>query len=379
MSSIRKREWQSPTGEIKTAWQVDYRDSAGKRRSKQFPRKKEAERWLTTASWQVAQGVHTADSQSVSVAKAAQLWLDGVRANNREPTTVAAYEQQVRLHIVPVCGAVRLSQLTAPMVRQFLDRWQSSLSRPMATRVFRSFRAVISDAQERGLVAQNVALAVRIKKAPREKGRIVVPTKADLRAILHTAETMGEQANALMLLLVFSGLRASELRGLTWTNIDLRRAQLHVTQRADAHGDMGNPKSRTSHRTIPLPPRVVAALKAWKLACPPNALQLVFPSKRGKPMPHGVMMKSLVTPVQQAAGTTACDDLLKGKYTLHEFRHAAASMWIDQGLNPKRVQTLMGHSSIQMTFDTYGHLFEHAKRDADDAQAIERALFNDAT
>ena len=60
-------------------------------------------------------------------------------------------------------------------------------------------------------------------------------------------------------------------------------------------------------------------------------------------------------------------------------RHAAASLWIEHGLNGKRVQTLMGHSSIQVTFDTYGHLFDQAQKDADDAAAIERALFADAT
>jgi len=64
---------------------------------------------------------------------------------------------------------------------------------------------------------------------------------------------------------------------------------------------------------------------------------------------------------------------------MHAFRHAAASLWIEQGLNPKRIQALMGHSSIQMTYDTYGHLFEQAEKDAQDASAIERALFADAT
>jgi integrase len=64
---------------------------------------------------------------------------------------------------------------------------------------------------------------------------------------------------------------------------------------------------------------------------------------------------------------------------MHAFRHAAASLWIEQGINPKRVQALMGHSSIQMTFDTYGHLFDLADEDAQDAAAIERALFSDAT
>lgn len=107
------------------------------------------------------------------------------------------------------------------------------------------------------------------------------------------------------------------------------------------------------------------------LRCPAHEADLVFPSAKGKPLSHHVLMKFHVAPLLSAAGTP--------HYGMHAFRHAAASLWIEQGLNPKRVQTLMGHKSIQVTFDTYGHLFEQRDRDASDAAAIERALFGDAT
>ncbi|HVM22075.1 MAG TPA: hypothetical protein VM308_02085 [Sphingomicrobium sp.] len=111
--SIRKRTWTSPAGETKTAWLVDYRDAGGHRRSKQFTRKKEAEAWLVNASWEVKQGTHTPDSKSITVDAAAHIWLDQSRREGLEPTTIAAYEQHVRLHIVPLCGARKLSQLKA--------------------------------------------------------------------------------------------------------------------------------------------------------------------------------------------------------------------------------------------------------------------------
>lgn len=72
MSSIRKRAW-AVSGEQRTAWVVDYRDSGGVRRSKQFARKRDAESWATQAAWQVSRGVHTADSQSITVEKACEL------------------------------------------------------------------------------------------------------------------------------------------------------------------------------------------------------------------------------------------------------------------------------------------------------------------
>lgn len=380
--AIRKRAWIAPDGTEKTAWQVDYKDQAGKRRAKQFTRKKDAEAWATTAKAEVQQGVHTPDSLSITVEKAAEQWLNAVRANGREVTTIAAYDQHIRLHIVPKCGAIRLSQLTAPKVRSILDDWLMHLSRPMALRLLRTLKAIITDAQERGQVAQNVALAVKPRKVTREKPKASPPSKAELRAILKAAEEAELKARAMIEIAIFSGMRASELRGLAWPAVDLKRGQVTVERRADAKGTIGPPKSRAGHRTIPLPPRVIAVLKAWKLACPAHSAELVFPSEKGKPLSHRVLTLNLVDPVQVAAKVTMPIESPAepvARYGMHAFRHAAASLWIEQGLNPKRVQTLMGHSSIQVTFDTYGHLFEQVEKDRQDASAIERALFSDAT
>lgn len=383
MATIRKRRWTAADGQTKTAWQVDYKDQHGNRRSKQFLRKKDADVWAVTAASEVQRGIHTPDSLSISVEQAADLWLESVRANDREPTTVAAYEQHVRLHIVPKCGTKKLSQINSPQVRSMLDDWLSTLSRPMATRVFRSFKAILSDAQERGHVAQNVALAVKVKKAPREKAKVTIPSKAELRAILEVAEGCADlKSRAIMELVIFSGIRASELRGLTWTSIDLKRATVTIHQRADAKGVIGPPKSSAGFRTIPLPSRVLGTLRSWKVACPAHKLDLVFPSQKGRVLSHQVLANKHLKPLLVTAGVTKpgvrnADET--AKYTAHLFRHAAASLWIEQGMNPKRVQTLVGHGSIQVTFDTYGHLFEQAEKNADDASAIERALFFDAT
>lgn len=369
--AIRKRTWTAADDTAKTAWLVDYRDQAGKRRAKQFSHKKAAEQWAVNAAGEVQRGIHTPDSTSITVAQAAQRWLDAVRANKREATTVAAYEQHVRLHIVPKCGARKLSQLTTPEVKRFLDEWLLGLSRPMAVRVLRSLKAILAEAQVSGLVAQNVAQAVRPRKVTRDKAKASPPPKTALRAILAASEAVDLKARTVVELAIFSGMRACELRGLAWPAVDLKRGVVMVEQRADARGDMGPPKSAAGRRIIPLPPRVVAVLKQWKLACPAQPQELVFPSQRGKPISHHILLNDVVGPVVAAAKV--------GKFGLHSFRHAAASLWIEQGLNPKRVQALMGHSSIAVTFDVYGHLFEQTETDAGDAAAIERALFADAT
>lgn len=386
MTSIRKRAWTGPDGAEKTAWQVDYRDAGGKRRSKQFSRKKEAEAWLTTAAYQVQQGTHTPDSQSITVAEAADLWLARGRREKLETSTLAAYGQHVRLHIVPMCGGRKLSQITRPMAEGWRDHLMDKLSRPMASRVLRSLTAIVSEAQSRGYVAQNVIAGVKVRRTKREKAKVTIPTKAELRAILDAARLSAEpMALPLAMLTTFAGLRASELRGLPWRCIDLKAATVTVEQRADLKNVIGPPKSEAGYRTIPLPPLAVQALRAWKLACPKSDDDLVFPSIAKVVMSYRYMALNIMGAVQIAGGVCSTvpgkDDkpITTALYTLHDFRHAAASLWIEQRVNPKRVQRWMGHSSIQVTFDTYGHLFDQADQDGAVAIAIEQEIFRRPT
>ena len=385
MASVRKRTWASPNGELKTAWQVSYKDQSGKRRTKQFDRKKDADKWIVEAAWEVSRGIHSPDHNSPMISEVANLWIENRKAENLEPTTIAAYDQHIRLHINPLCGAVKLSQLTTPIVEGYRDTLVRTLSRAMATRVLRTLKAIISEAMRRGLVSQNVALPVRIKKQTRKKSQIAVPSKNRLRCMLETSRDLHCPAtHALYCLAIFAGLRASELRGLIWSSINFDRRFVEVAQRASASGQNGPPKSNAAYRSIPLPDMAINALKEWKLACPVSDLNLVFPSIHGKVMSWNYMTDHLVNPVLIDIGEVKQADetgekKLKPLWSLHDFRHAAASLWIEQRVDARRVQYLMGHSSITVTFDTYGHLFEQTERDIATGTAIERALFADAT
>jgi integrase len=376
MASIRKRTWTSPAGETKTAWLVDYRDAGGHRRSKQFTRKKEAEAWLVSASWEVKQGTHTPDSKSITVEAAAQIWLDQAKRECLEPTTIAAYEQHVRLHIVPLCGARKLSQLTKPMVEGYRDQFLDKLSRAMARRVLRSLSAIVAEAERRGYVAKNPCSGVTVRRASRDKVKPVIPTKAEMKAIIEAAQVSDQPMDApLVVTDIFCGLRASEIRGLTWCQVDLKAKTLTVDQRADAKNQIGAPKSAAGSRVIPLPDLVVSELRKWKLQCPRTNLDLVFPSERRAVLSHTSLHRLHLWPVQIAAGVCNDED---ARYSSHAFRHCAASLWIEQRVSPKRVQTWLGHSSIQMTFDTYGHLFEQADADSAVMQAVEREVLGGA-
>ena len=188
-----------------------------------------------------------------------------------------------------------------------------------------------------------------------------------------------------MLTVLFTGLRASELRGLDWTDVELDRGRLHVRQRANIRGTLGSPKSAAGRRTVPLTPIVMNALKARKLAT--GGTGLVFGTAEGMPVTMDRIIRHGWQPAQVAAGVTkvarvddAGDPVMVAKYPgLHAARHFYASWCINPreagglGLDAKTVQERLGHSGIAITLDTYGHLFPR-RDDAEELAAGEAAL-----
>jgi integrase len=238
----------------------------------------------------------------------------------------------------------------------------------MARRVMRSLRSIISEAQRRGYVAQNAAAGVVVGAQKRAKPKPIIPTKAEMKAIVAAGLKSDQPMDAALIVTeVFAGLRASELRGLAWPQINLRAKTLTVDRRADAKNKIGPPKSAAGYRTIPLPELVVSELRKWKLRCPNTELELVFPSERKAVLSHTSLHRLHLHPVQKGAD-------IERSYTSHAFRHCAASLWIEQRVSPKRIQSWMGHSSIQVTFDTYGHLFDQAEADAAVVDAVQREV-----
>ena len=249
----------------------------------------------------------------------------------------------------------------------------------MARKVLLSIKSIIRDAHRRGHVAQNVATDVRIHNGNgRAKLRvgIDIPTPQEIKAILDHAAP--GRARAFLMTAALTGMRASELRGLTWANVDLSGRQLKVVQRADAYGTIGDPKSAAGTRTISISDMVINVLREWRLQCPRGELDLVFPTKSGKVVEHANIVHQNLSPAQVRAGVV--DGNGKPKYGLHCLRHFYASWCInsrrDGGLElaPKIVQQRLGHSSISLTLDVYGHLFP-SQDDGSELQAAEKALF----
>jgi integrase len=382
--SVRKRIWQNRDGSQGQAWVVAYTDQGGTRRMKNFDRRRDADAFHATVGVDVRRGLHVPDSQSILVAEAAQLWLESTARLERSTRT--QYGQHVGLHIVPLLGAMKLSQLTVPVVRSFEDKLAVDRSPAMVRKILTSLGSILADAQERGLVAQNVVRGLRSHRRGKDADRrrngklkvgVDIPTPDEVCAIL-AALDQSPRWRPLFLTAPFTGLRASELRGLRWSDLDLKRGELHVRQRADRYNRIGPPKSDAGERTVPLPPMLVNVLRTWKLACPKGDLDLVFPNGRGGVEDYSNIIKRGLRPIEVAAGVVTKSG--KAKYPgLHSLRHFYASWCInrrvDGGLELplKLVQVRLGHASIQMTADRYGHLFPRGD-DGAELAAAEKAL-----
>lgn len=371
MATVRKRVRIAANGEEKTVWVADYFDQLRTRHLKTFATKKAAAAWLVETQGEVTRGTHTPERASINVWQAAQLWLERGKVEALEKGTMRGYEVVVRLHIGPTLGAVKLAQLSTPNLEAWRDRLlagtahKKPLNRPRARKVLAILKAILSEAQRRGMVAQNAALPVKVDTKRRDVKKLEVgidiPGKDDIQRLL--AAVTGRH-RPLIVTAIFTGQRASELRGLPWSAVDFAKRTITVRQRADEWGTIGMPKSAAGQREIPMSPAVFNTLRAWKLVCPKGELDLVFPNILGKVQPLSNISCRMWRPLQKAVGMV--DAAGEPRFNFHTLRHFFASWAIERGFTPKRLQALLGHSSIQMTFDRYGHLFpsledDHAK------------------
>jgi integrase len=405
--SVRKRTWTNRDGSKGQAWVAEYTDHEGKRRLRTFETKQAADSFHVGVTGELRAGTHVPDSQSITVAEAGRLWLKRCEADGLEQSTVDYYQQHLDRHIIPVIGAVKLSRLTMPMLTTFQDKLRElDRSSTMVRKVRISLGALLADAQRRGLVGQNVVHALprslhgkEARAAARQKGKLRVgvdiPSLDEIRATIAATNDSDGLRPPVALTDIFTGLRISELRGLPWDNIDLKRAELHVRQRADRYNKIGPLKTVAAERITPLPPTLVSKLRKWKLACPHSELNLVFPAADGSVESYVNITRHALNPILLAAGVTAPvldghgkpvkdedgKPIVAAKYGWHSLRHFYASWCInrkvDGGLElpPKMVQQRMGHASIAITMDVYGHLFPSGD-DGAELAAAEKAFLS---
>ena len=168
-------------------------------------------------------------------------------------------------------------------------------------------------------------------------------TRQELGAVFATA---GAPWATLFRIYAFTGLRRGELLGLKWSDVELDAGRIHIRRSFGRYG-FGEPKSRAGRRVVALAPSLVAELRRHKLASSPNDHDLVFASQADTPISPDNLYRAWARTLRKAG---------LRHLPMHSLRHTAVSLLIQAGANPKQLQKMVGHGSIQLTFDTYGHL-----------------------
>ena len=309
---------------------------------------------------------------SITICAFLNQWLTEVVAPRRELATWRGYETNVRRHIVPIIGHVRLTKLSATMVQRLLnDLRRQGLAPRTVQYVHATLRAALNVALRWGLVQRNVATAVDPVTVKRKEVAPFTPEEA--RQILDTAQV--HRLASFFTVAMALGLRPSEALGLTWSDIEFDQSLLHV-RRALERGPDGyrfkEPKSRTSRRTIVLPAVCVESLKSHRIRQASDRLKagvswqnldLVFCSEVGAPLHRSEMSRQFALLLKRSG---------VAHHRLYDCRHTAASLLLAQGVSPRVVMETLGHSSYSLTMDTYAHVYASALRDA--AAAMDRAL-----
>jgi len=291
-------------------------------------------------------------------------WLEGRRPSLR-PRTYDGYSTVIRSRIVPVLGHLTLDKVTpAALAAAYGQLLARGLAPRSVVHAHRLLHRAFEDAVKWGLLPRNPCDLVEPPHAPRPA--IHPFTVSEVATLL--AACADDPIGPLVTVAVLTGLRLGELLGLQWGDIDWERGELSVVravQRVTGRGlVVVEPKTASSRRRVPLPPQALEALRqqrrrqaAQRLAAGPAWAdgQWVFTTAVGTPLDpsdvHAAYRRLLAR-----AGLPP--------RRFHDLRHTTATLLLTDGVHPKVVASLLGHSTIQLTLDTYSHVTPTLAREA---------------
>jgi integrase len=269
-------------------------------------------------------------------------------------------------HLEAGLGRIAVGDLAATDVAQYLRE----AGRGRAPRTVRHHRAVLRASLNWGIglgvISRNAA---RTAKPPMLAASTMTVLTAEETTRLLEA-TRGDRYGALWTVAALTGMRSGELLGLTWSAVDLDEGQLVVRQQLQRVGSeflLVEPKSKQSRRVVPLAPLAITALRRHRAHQTEERLAsgvggsydgLVFVTRSGHPYHRGQVLRALHEALSRAG---------LPKVRLQDLRHGVASILLAQGVSPRLVMELLGHSTITLTMNTYSHVSATLVRETADS------------
>jgi len=288
-----------------------------------------------------------------TLSEAAEAWLGAAERGdirNRsgrpyKPSTLRGYRQALVERVLPVLGSRRLSAITTLDLQTLVDDWMTEGQAASTIRnSLKPLQAIYRRARSREGVPVNPTHDLELPMPDPGEIEIVTPETA---ARLIEAMPVGDQS--IWATALYAGLRYGELRALRWGAVDLDAGTIRVRESWDPLAGSIAPKTRTSQRTTPMPAVLRDFLAGHRERGGEVAEDtLAFSGSDGTPF-HAASLYRRADRAWSAVG-------LRDRLRLHQARHTYASFMIAAGVNAKALSVYMGHSTITVTLDRYGHL-----------------------
>ncbi len=318
----------------------------------------DARAWRAQAKSALSLGAMRAPTRT-TVNDAAEAWLTAAKASvvrtrsgeQYKPSALRAYEQVLRATVLPQLGHVRLSSVTRNVLQDLIDEMVGAGRSPSTVRnTVLPLRAIYRRALARSEVLVNPTLGLALPTTRERRERVARPAEA--KALI---EALPEHDTALWATALYAGLRRGELRALRWSDVEFEHGVIRVERSWDDRVGPIEPKSRAGRRRVPLTRPLRARLAAHRLGSKSGGDDLVFEGRSGRAFCSGAATRRARAVWREAK---------LEPIGLHECRHTYAAFMIAAGVNAKALSTYMGHSSITVTLDRYGHLMPGNEREA---------------
>ena len=303
------------------------------------------------------------------------LWYRHYCKQTIRETTRTSYENRIYQHIIPEIGSIALDKLTQNDLQDFYTRLKVSgrlqyedqqgkgLSDRMVRGCHASCRMALEKAVKEGLITMNPAIGCKLP--PKKAREMQVLTHDEMQRFLIQAKHDGYYE--IFLLDLSTGLRRGELMGLQWKDLNFSTGELRVERQVSrVNGELKTfpPKTKSSIRTVVLPPSVLKMLKAYQPST--NGSKWIFPSPvktEDSPRdPHTVYSK-----MQLVLQRAECK-----RIRFHDLRHTFATMALEHGMDVKTLSSIIGHVSSATTLDIYSHVTDSMQLQA--AKKIEKGI-----
>jgi integrase len=328
-----------------TGWQARYRDRAGAQRTKTFSTKADANRYLAAVETELARGTWTDPALTrVRFGVFAARWRESL--SHVRPGTLANLDSRLRCHVLPAFGTWQIGSIDPADVREWIAQLvEKGLSPGTIAGTYHLLGRILKTAEIDGLIPHTPCVGIRLPRqdthtemhflGPNEVAQLAEAIEPRYRVLIYTA--------------AYTGMRWGELAGLRVDRCNLLRGIIHVAEAlTEVNGQVEVGPTKTGKTRAVSTPRFLRQLLSEHLADFPSDCGFVFTAEEEGPLRRSFYRRHFKPAVRRAG--------LPEGLRFHDLRHTCAALLIAQGAHPKEIQERLGHSTIKITFDRYGHL-----------------------